>query len=261
MRTAPFAVALAFLGLCGTAGAARTDVSIPQIVVNYTATSLKVALGSGTPVQSGTTIPAGSYQIVVNDDPNTGDQNPNFTMSGPGVSVTSNLNSTGMGIDGSSSFGPFTLQTTSTYTIEDKTLGASTLVTFTTSAVSNGATGSQPPPVTSGGAGPSNGSTGSSATTTTGMLGTLKATVSASGKPSLTFGGRAVKTLEPGRYTVSVDDLSKKAGLELGKSSGKPLSLSGAAKVGTSSHAVTLSAGKWFLEVTGGGPKASFTVS
>ena len=93
------------------------------------------------------------------------------------------------------------------------------------------------------------------------MVGTLKASVSTAGKPTLAFGGKAVKTLKPGRYTISVQDQSKKAGLLLWKLGGHPLTISSAAATGPRSKSVTLSAGKWFIEPSTAGPKTYFTVS
>ena len=93
------------------------------------------------------------------------------------------------------------------------------------------------------------------------MMGTLKATVSVSGKGTLTFGGKAPKTLKAGRYTVSVNDQSKKAGLIVGQTSKKPVTLSAASLVGKSSHSLTLSAGKWYFAATSSGAKTYFTVT
>ena len=93
------------------AGSARSaDATIADgatINVVYTTNTLQVKTDSGVVISSGTTIPAGSYTIQVYDS---GDfPNPKFSMTGPGVSVSSDLNSTGMGIDVPSTFGPFNL--------------------------------------------------------------------------------------------------------------------------------------------------------
>ena len=87
------------------------------------------------------------------------------------------------------------------------------------------------------------------------------ASVSASGKPAMTFGGKTVKTLKAGRYMFTVADHSKQASLivwPLGKHS---ITLSGASATGTSSHSVTLSAGKWFFEASMAGPRTYFSVT
>ena len=69
------------------AAAARAD-ALTINVFYPTATSLQVKLSDGTAVNAGSAIPAGSYQVLVYDA--TGDDaNPNFKMSGPGVSIAS----------------------------------------------------------------------------------------------------------------------------------------------------------------------------
>lgn len=243
------AVAVLAAVVCAAGSAHSTSLALN---VAYTANSLKVTY-NGSAVSNGTVIPAGTYQVNVSDDPNSGDQNPNFTINGPGVSYSSNLDSTGMGIDGESGFGPFTFQTSSSYSIEDKNLGASTLVTFmTSSTVSSGpattttstSPSPTPTPIHSG---------------VTRSLGTLAGSLSSSGKVTLDFKGNAVKSLKPGRYTFRVDDHSKKAGLVLehGKTH---ITLSGASAVGTRSIGTILSAGRWTI-ASAGRAKLSFSVS
>jgi hypothetical protein len=236
-----------------------------SIVVTYVSpTSFRVKLGDGTNVTSGTTIPAGSYQIYVYDDSE--DSSPAFSFTGPGVSISSNLNSTGMGIDSPSVFGVVTLQTSSSYRMQDSAVGASSLINFSTSSTAGatvvvGTTSSGPPP-----------SATSPATTTTidrgpnpvmvAIRGTLAGSVSAAGKPVLMLGGKPVKTLKAGRYRVSVGDHSRKAGLIIGTTGKHTITLSKTAAVGTSAKTtVTLSTGKWFLEASARGPKTWFRVT
>ena len=115
----------------------------------------------------------------------------------------------------------------------------------------------------SGGSSSSTSSGGKSASTssTTKLVGTLKAAVSTSGRPTLTFNGRAVKSLKTGRYTVAVGDHSKKAGLIVWKLGSHAITLSGSVALGSSSHAVTFSTGKWFFEASMAGPKTYFSVT
>jgi len=68
------------------------------------------------------------------------------------------------------------------------------------------------------------------------MVGTLKASVSASGKPTLTFNGKAVKTLKTGHYMVTVADHSKKAGLIVWQLGRHAITLSGSAACGAPSR-------------------------
>ena len=257
------------------AAAASADAAAITINVFYTSpTSIQVSLSDGTPVSSGSAIPAGSYQVLVYDNDDY-DANPKFTLSGPGVSVAANnLNSTGMGIDLPSTFGPFTFQTSSSYTVSDPGIGASvTFQTATTSspAGSGGSSGGGASPGGSSAGGTSSAGSGSAAASSGGassggsagslkLLGTLAVSVSLAGTPAAVFDGKPVKTLKAGRYTITVADHATKAGLLVGEGSKTPLVLSGAAKVGRSSKTVTLGAGRWFFEPTSHGPKTYFSV-
>ena len=266
-------VVLLTVAACGALGigagalvASGAESDSASIVVTYVSpTSFRVKLGDGTNVTSGTTIPAGSYQLYVYDDSE--DSSPAFSFTGPGVSISSNLNSTGMGIDSPSVFGVVTLQTSSSYRMQDSAAGASSLINLSTSStvgatVVVGTTSSGPPP-----------SATSPATTTTtidggpnpvivAIRGTLAGSVSAAGKPVLMLGGKPVKTLKAGRYRVSVGDHSRKAGLIIGTTVKHTITLSKTAAVGTSAKTtVTLSTGKWFLEASTRGPRTWFRVT
>lgn len=261
-------LAVAACGILGigaealVASGAASDSS--SIVVTYTSpVAFRVKLGDGTNVTSGTMIPAGSYQLFVYDDSE--DASPAFSFTGPGVSVHSNLNSTGMGIDSPSVLGVVTLQTNSSYQLQDSTVGASSLVPFSTSSAATatvvvGTTSSGPPPSAPA-------TTTTTATTThptpvSVIRGSLSGSVSAAGKPALKLGGKAVKTLKPGRYTITVGDHSPKAGLILGTSAGHTTTLSKAAAVGTSGKTtLRLTEGKWFFEASAHGPKTWFSVT
>jgi hypothetical protein len=254
------------IGPGASAGVAGTLANATLTVTYIGTSSLQVRLGDGTTVRSGASIPAGSYQVIVDDADYT---NPKFTMNGPGVNISSDLNSSGMGIDRPAFFGPYTLATSSTYTLQDANMGASTAITFTTSATSSasGASNSSGSSSVSGGSSgsTSSGGTSSSASSSTSstmkMVGTLKASVNASGKPTLTFNGKAVKALKTGRYMVTVEDHSKKAGLIVWQLGRHAMTLSGSAALGSSSHVVTFSTGKWFFEASMAGPRTYFSVT
>jgi hypothetical protein len=232
-------------------------------IVYTSARSVQVKLSDGTAVGPGSPLPAGSYTVLVYDDPGT-DPNPKLTINGPGVAVSSDLNSTGMGIDQPATLGPFTFQSGASYSVEDTNIGASSLVTFSTTSGSGGSTGSTST-VSSGTTG--GGQTTTAPTSTTPhsknvkLAGALTGSVSASGKATLTVGGQAVKKLKAGLYSVSVVDHSKQAGLIVGELGRPPITLSGAAAVGTSMHTLNLSAGKGFFEPSSSGPRTYFTVT
>jgi hypothetical protein len=255
----------ALASLCLSAsGSAATRVDGLTINVTYATSSLQATLSNGTALNSGTVVPPGPYSVVVYDS---ADMNPQFTMSGPDASVSSDLSPSGMGIEVPVTFGPFVLQPSASYTISDADWGQGSSIAFTTSATGSSAS-SSPTTTTSSGEG-STSSSGSSASpggTTSGSpgaktLGTLAFSVGANGKPLLTIGAKPVKTLRAGHYSLVTGDSSKTAGLFIGHGTAHLSELSGVAAVGTSLRTLSLTAGKWFFEGSPKGPKIYFTVS
>jgi hypothetical protein len=238
------------------AGIARPAAN--ELLITYVGSSSFRLAVNGSAVASGATVPAGSYNVLVDDPDYT---TPRFVMTGPGVNISSDLNSTGMGIDRPATFGPFTLQPGSTYTARDTNSGAS--LTFSTGAAAGGTSGASSGGSSSSSGGASSGGSSSSSPSTkqAKTLGTLVASVSAAGKAALTLGGRPVKTLKAGVYAISVADHSAKAGLIVQKLGAHAIALSSAAGVGSHSSRLALSAGKWFFAPSGSGPKTYFSVS
>jgi hypothetical protein len=237
--------AVAIVALSSAAsGPAATHVNGLTINVTYTARSLQATLSNGTALASGSVVPPGLYSLVVYDSGD--DPDPQFTMTGPGVSVSSDLNPSGMGIEVPMTFGPFQLDPSSSYVISDAGLAGAS-IPFTTSATGTSASPNPPTPnpPTLPGKKPSR---------------TLALAVTGSAKPLFTQGGKPVKTLAAGRYSVVVGDLSKKAGLFIGHGSAKPSTLSGVAAVGTNVRTLRLTPGTWFVEASANGPKSYFKV-
>jgi hypothetical protein len=77
----------------------------------------------------------------------------------------------------------------------------------------------------------------------------------------LSFGGKPVKTLKAGSYTISVSDHSRKAGLVVQKLGFPAMRMTGGAAVGSHSGRLTLSRGKWFFMASPSGPKTYFSVT
>jgi hypothetical protein len=242
-----------------TAGGARADGATINVI--YTTSTIQIKTDSGTVISAGTVIPAGSYTIQVYDS---GDfPNPDFTMSGPGVNVSSNLNSTGMGIDVPSTVGPVNLAINSSYTIGDSNMSAR--ITFGTSSVmaagggtSSGGGGSVSSGGSSGGGTKSGTGTGPSATKSA-SLPALAGALTAGGKATLMSSGATAKSLKAGSYELTVIDKSKKAGYDVGKGSTR-IVISGPAAVGTVSKTVKLTPGKWWIGASNGAPRVYFTV-
>ena len=247
------ASACAVAGFAVSGGVARTLAPGTLRVAYIRSSSLQFQDTNGNPISS---MPAGSYQVVV-DDPD--DQNPSFNMSGPGVSGLSNnnLNSSGMGIDRPAFFGPFNFQAGATYTASDSNIaGSSISLNVTAGGGSSGGTTTGSSGVTTT---QSTGTTKTTSGTTT--LATLTGTVSAAGKATLTLRGSIVRKLKAGRYKLTVADHSKRAGLVVQKLGYPAMTESAMAKTGTSTHTLTLSSGKWFFASSAQGKKTYFSVT
>jgi hypothetical protein len=265
-RRARSFAALTALALAGCALAfgvgsseAKTAAGATMTITYLTPTSLQVRLDDGTVLKSGSVVPAGTYSVLVFD--NGEDSNPKVAITGPGVSVSTDLNSTGMGIDEPWMGGPYTFQTSSSYSIQDSNIGSSTLVSFTTSATASagGGTTTTPTGTVSGGGTTTTTTTTSGGTAQAKMVGTLVGSVSAAGKATLKFKGKPVKSLKAGRYKITVADHSKKVGLIV-YASQRAITLSSASATGTSSHTVTMFVGKSYFETSAHGRKTTFTV-
>jgi hypothetical protein len=94
--------------------------------------------------------------------------------------------------------------------------------------------------------------------------GTLKATLSAGGKPTLTTSkGKAVQTLKAGQYIFAISDQDAKSSFTLQRikqgSGFKPNALTGVTFVGKNSRMLTLKAGQWAYSA-GGAKATSFLV-
>ena len=214
--------------------------------MTYTATSLSAKLSNGTVLTSGTVVPPGPYSVVVYDAGD--DPNPQFTITGPGASVSSDLNPTGQGIEVTDDLralppgGELELRDLRCghdrrgHLVHDRRNGE---LASSATARPKGATTS----------------------TATSSANKLALFVQPGKKPMLTQDGKPVKTLKAGRYSVVVGDLSTKAGLMIGHGKVKPTTLSAATATGTSTRTLKLTAGKWFIEGSTKGPKMYFTVT
>jgi hypothetical protein len=250
---------LALLAGSLLAGAAKADATTINVFYDNGGKTLTVKLSTGqTIAPGGGSVPAGSYQVLVYDQND--NMNPNFVMSGPGVSINSNLNTTGMGLDIPETFGPYTFNQGASYTVSDSNVGSSSAQSFSISGAGSGSSGggssgggTSGGGTTSSGGGTSGGGGGGNTTLTSGiskMLGTVTASVSA-GKAGLKLSGKTVKSLKPGRYTFKVPAHTT---LLIGKTGGGTSKLTG-------EKIENLTKGSWFVELTSKGPKFPFSVT
>jgi hypothetical protein len=220
-----------------------------------------LSLADGTPVGGlsapGTTIPAGTYRVNLDD---TAQAVMQFHLTGPGVELITNMT---FGEDAAQTLVE-TFQANSTYTYRDD-FQAGFVRFFSTSSTTISSGGS--------GGGASTGSTPtksqSSPTTSKDIVGSgvvpfrgaLDAIVFKGGKLSLSRNGKAVKFLKTGRWTFAVDDESKRAGFTVKSLRGKPVTVTSATFVGSHSVTLTLKAGRWFFFTNGGRQTTFFVVT
>jgi hypothetical protein len=267
MKPVPLLITvLALVGVLSPAAGSRPS-AFPTLYVNYTMNcTFTISDDSGTRVS---TIPPGTYQVQIQTPVAFGSVDltgvhdmtacqsfVQFQLTGPGVSLSSTLG------DGDSAFWLYTetFQPGGTYTAVDNNQPSVARVVFGTA--------------TSGSANTSGGtSTTSSSTSTKGssqeslvgseaspFRGSLDGIVLKTGKLSLSRNGKVVKFLKTGRWTVSVDDESTKAGFSLQVLHGKPTAVTSPAYTGSHDVTLQLRPGRWFF-YTPGGKKSVFFVT
>jgi hypothetical protein len=267
------ALALATV-LVTSGGAATKGAGLPTLYVAYNMNcTFSITNDAGNPINQ---IAPGTYQVqittpVVFADVDLTDDTGTmvacqsfvqFQLTGAGVNLSTTLQ------DGDEDYGLIdaTFQPGATYTAVDNNQPSVARLVFTTASSGSPAIPTNP----SSGGGTGKGSTqstliGSKSSTSTKAAvvsrGTLLATVSAVGKLSLTFDGKAVSTLKSGRYTITVTDHSKKDGFLVQESGNTADTVSTGAFTGKRSVAVTLGKGQWFFYPSFIGAKTYFLVS
>jgi hypothetical protein len=256
---------VAAVALLGLGSAARANTYPAMYVAFQQNHTFSITLADGTPV--GTTtgaptmIPAGSYQLYLNDTSGSVMQ---FDLSGPGVSLVTNMTN---GEDLAASYVE-TFQTNAAYTYRDDYQQSTPVWTFNTS---NTTVPTSTTPVATSGGGQAKGTTSAPATSTS-IVGSVKpptapfrgilvGAVSQSGKLELTLGGKKVGVLKAGEYTLEVTDHSKKAGFNLQEVREGEKLVTATRFVGTKSVKVDLKAGQWFVYPTFLGKKTFFVVT
>ena len=205
--------------------------------------TIAVTLADGTPVGTAkgapTVIPAGYYTLLLSG-PLTSDGLPYFHLTGPGEDILQNMNEGGiLNLTVDAYFAP-----NSTYTWTNDSLSG-VVYTFTTSAVVVGAPPALPTSPAKGAPIEIQDYVGSGIAP---LRGTLAASVTAAGKLTIAFKGKAVTALKAGRYRVDVVDRSAKNGLMLEKTTQhSALSLTGVAFVGKHTASIDLTAGRWIF--------------
>jgi hypothetical protein len=231
----------------GTVGAVTPG--IPTIYVTYSPNcSFTVSVDGGTTVTAtsppGPTLPPGQYQIQVLMENPTGGYScgtPVFTLTGPGVSSVTTFPQESI-LD--NHVLP-ALRPSATYTAQDENAPGATRVFFSTAASGSSTSLISPPASASSASTGSSGQTDIVGSAVLPVRGRLTATVGARGSTKLAFGGRAVSTLQTGRYAVIVTDESSAGGFQLRRSGARPVIVTTAPFRGRKTRTVALRAGHW----------------
>ncbi|HWE80892.1 MAG TPA: hypothetical protein VG265_04530 [Gaiellaceae bacterium] len=203
-----------------------------------------------TPVAFGT-VPLSSYGTT---DMTACKGFPQFQMTGPGVSLSTTMTA---GCQSDLTF-PETLEPNSTYVAVDNNQPTVARAVLTTTA---SGTPQKPTATYGGGATHSETSTDLVGSGNKTVMGTITATLSASGSATLTLESKAVSKVTAGVYTFTVVDRSAKSGFSLlGPKMKAKADLTGVKYVGKHSKNVTLSVGRW-LYITGKGAMHPFVVT
>ena len=187
-----------------------------------------------TPVAFGT-VPLSSYGVT---DMTACKGMPQFQLTGPGINLSTTMTA---GCQSDLTF-PETFQPSATYTAVDNNQPSIARATLTTLA-----SGTPTTPAATYGAKTSTAQT-STDLVGSGVIpfrGTLTATLSANGKPSLTKKGKAISTLLVGRYTFAITDHDPNGGFTILGPTKVKTTLTGVKFVGKHSATVVLKAGRW----------------
>jgi hypothetical protein len=261
-RTKAYAGVLVLAAGLGIQGSSAADLPSLNVFFQKDRTFL-LSLADGTPVGGptapGTTIPAGTYRVNLDD---TAQAVMQFHLTGPGVELITNMT---FGEDAAQTLVE-TFQANSTYSYRDD-FQPGPVRFFTTSGttISSAAPGGG----AASGSTPTKSQSGGSPVTSQDVVGSgvvpfrgaLDAIVFKGGKLTLSRNGKAVTFLKTGRWTFAVDDESKTAGFTVKSLRGKPVAVTSGAFVGSHSVTLTLKAGRWFYFTSGGKQTTFFVVA
>jgi hypothetical protein len=254
-------VALAALS-AALAASAPGAAAARSITLEYTDTGVLLVLtDSGTTIRTssapGVVISPGSYQVIFNNDmPDSRDIQHAFRLQGPGVNLQTDMSAG----DDKTQLYDVVLAASGVYTFADDRQPSVPHVVFST------ASSASVPTSTSGGTSGASSSGTSSNSSFVGadvkavpFRGNLVASVAAGARLRLSAGGSKILKLLAGRYRITVDDRTAKAGFTLQELSKPARILTGVTFVGRRTVLVTFKAGRW-MYFSPAGTKSYFTV-
>jgi len=242
-------------GACAASAAHAQRAATQALVVTFNANGAVTVTLNGSPVGTTSgqpTVISGGYYSLVMNGPGDCINLPLFELSGPGVDIQDDM----LGGEVDTHTVPMYFAPNSTFTWHiDR--AQSTVYTFRTSPdVTGSATAVGSSSTASGKGGATSEDVVGSAIVPT--RGTLAGVVTPAGRLAIAYKGKPVKTLQAGRYTISVVDESSSNGFVV-KGSRKAVSVTGMPFVGKHSVTLDLTAGRWSFGPSAA--KSSYTVS
>ena len=233
-----------------------------SVTLEYTDTGVLLAItDSGTTIRTssapGVVISPGTYQVIFNNDmPDSTDIQHAFRLQGPGVNLQTDMAAG----DDKTQLYDVVLAPSATYTFADDRQPSVPHVVFSTASSVSAVTNT-----TGGASGGSSSGTSSNSSFVGADLkkvpfrGNLAASVAAGGTLRLTAGGSKILKLLAGRYRITVDDRTVRAGFTMQELSKPALALTGVTFVGRRTVTVTFKTGRW-MYYSPAGAKSYFTV-
>ena len=240
-------------------GGSASGAASPTLTLNVNSSgNLEVVLGNGTRLRTtsapAAVIPPGAYlTLVASDVPDSRDIFHMFHLYGPGVNIVSDL----LPCENPRPIQVVTLAPNATYTYEDTRNPQLAPILFTTSAT--GSSADTASSITAGSTAKSSGTISNTSVvgTSNGVApfrGTLVGTVRAQGHLTLSRLGKAVSSLEAGRYALQIDDATARGGFSLQRLHGRLVRVTSSPFVGRHSMTIDLEPGQWLFFSGSSGP-------
>jgi hypothetical protein len=244
-------LAAAAAGTLGPLADGRTGAAVyPSIYVDYDDDcSFTIHADGGFKLTSatppGTTIPPGTYQVVLRVPQDAPSCPLVFQLQGPGVQLEWDFGGEALGAQATE-----TLQPGSTYVAADLRNPTRYRAVFSTAATGSSSSLVAPRPSTASGKGQQ--SSDAVGSTLVPYRGVLNLRLGVSGALRLEAKGKAVGKLKAGRYELVLVDESPRGALGVRKPKGSAVALTGAAFVGKKTTRIALTRGVWRFSSTNG---------
>jgi hypothetical protein len=229
--------------LAAAAAAHPAAAALPSIYVDYDDDCVFAMHADGgfrltSTAAPGTTIPPGTYQVVLRSPQDAPSCPLRFRLQGPGVQLDWDFGGEALNAQATE-----TLRPGATYVATDLRDPTRYRAVFTTATSGSSSMLVGETPSTATGKGEASSDLVGSAVAP--YRGVLEVTLDAGGAVALRRQNRRIVSLRPGRYDLAVVDRTARRGLVVEKRKGRRVSVTGAAFVGSRTTRVALTSGTW----------------